>query len=186
MTTYISILRGINVSGQKLIKMADLQKTYEKLGFGNITTYVQSGNVVFTGKKAAPEKLASAITQQIAKDFGFQVPVIVFGIHTLKQIIASNPFINDSEKDIAYLHVTFLSAQPPNFDVKAIEEKKQIGEAIAFTNEAVYLYCTNGYGKTKLTNNFLETKLQVSATTRNWKTTTELVRLAEQITLHAG
>jgi uncharacterized protein (DUF1697 family) len=185
MPTYISILRGINVSGQKLIKMADLQKTYEKLGFGSITSYVQSGNVVFTGKKAAPNELAISITQQIAKDFGFQVPVIVLTIDTLKQIIASNPFINDSEKDIAYLHVTFLSSHPPKFDVKAIEEKKQIGEAIAFTNAAVYLYCPNGYGKTKLTNNFLETKLQVSATTRNWKTTTELVRMAEQITLHA-
>jgi uncharacterized protein (DUF1697 family) len=183
MPTYISILRGINVSGQKLIKMADLHKTYEKLGYGNITTYVQSGNVVFTGKKAAPEKLASAITQQIAKDFGFQVPVIVFGIHTLKQIIASNPFINDSEKDIAYLHVTFLSAHPPKFVVKAIEEKKQTEEAIAFTNAAVYLYCPNGYGKTRLTNSFLESKLQVTATTRNWKTTNELVRMAEQITL---
>jgi uncharacterized protein (DUF1697 family) len=183
MPTYISIVRGINVSGQKLIIMADLQKTYEKLGFGNIATYVQSGNVVFTGKKAAPEKLAASITQEIAKDFGFQVPVIVFSMLTLKQIIASNPFINDREKDIAYLHVTFLSAQPPKFDVKSIEEKKLSGEAIAFTNAAVYLYCPNGYGKTKLTNSFLESKLQVSATTRNWKTTTELVRLAEQITL---
>ena len=183
MTTYISILRGINVSGQKLIKMAHLQKTYEKLGFGSITTYVQSGNVVFTGKKATPNELAASITQQIAKDFGFQVPVIVFSINKLKQIIASNPFINDSQKDIAYLHVTFLSSQPPKFDVEAIEEKKQIGEAIAFTNAAVYLYCPNGYGKTKLTNNFLETKLQVSATTRNWKTANELARIADEIAL---
>ena len=63
MTTYISILRGINVSGQKLIKMVDLQKTYEKLGFGSITTYVQSGNVVFTEKKATPKELAASITK---------------------------------------------------------------------------------------------------------------------------
>ena len=72
MLTYISILRGINVSGQKLIKMADLHKTYEKLGYGNITTYVQSGNVVFTGKKAAPEKLASAITNKLPKTLAFR------------------------------------------------------------------------------------------------------------------
>ncbi|MCX6263118.1 MAG: DUF1697 domain-containing protein [Bacteroidetes bacterium] len=183
MTTYISTLRGINVSGQKLIKMADLQKTYEKLGFGNITTYVQSGNVVFTGKKATPKELAASISQQIAKDFGFQVPVLVLSINSLRQIIASNPFLQDSEKDIAFIHITFLSSQPPKFDEKAIEEKKLGGEAIAFTNMAVYLYCPNGYGKTKLTNSFLETKLQVSATTRNWKTTNELVRIAEEISL---
>ena len=183
MTTYISILRGINVSGQKLIKMADLQKTYEKLGFGSITTYVQSGNVVFTEKKATPKELAASISKQIAKDFGFQVPVIVFSINTLKQIIASNPFIKDREKDTAFLHVTFLSSPPPKFDEKTIEEKKQSGEAIAFTNMAVYLYCPNGYGKTKLTNSFLETKLQVSATTRNWKTANELARIADEIAL---
>ena len=183
MTTYISILRGINVSGQKLIKMADLQKTYQKLGFGSITTYVQSGNVVFTEKKATPKELAASITKQIAKDFGFQVPVIVFSINTLKQIIASNPFIKDRENDTAFLHVTFLSSPPPKFDEKTIEEKKQSGEAIAFTNMAVYLYCPNGYGKTKLTNSFLETKLQVSATTRNWKTANELARIADEIAL---
>ena len=124
MTTYISILRGINVSGQKLIKMAHLQKTYEKLGFGSITTYVQSGNVAFTGKKLTTNELAASISKQITKDFGFQVPVIVFSINKLKQIIASNPFINDSQKYISYLHVTFLSSQPPKFDVEAIEEKK--------------------------------------------------------------
>jgi uncharacterized protein (DUF1697 family) len=183
MPTFISILRGINVSGQKLIKMADLQKTYEKLGFGNITTYVQSGNVVFTGKKTAPEKLVASITKQISKDFGFQVPVIIFSINTLKQIIANNPFLKGSEKDIAFLHVTFLSSPPPKFDEKTIKEKKLGGEAIAITNMAVYRYCPDGYGKTKLTNSFLETKLQVSATTRNWKTTNELLRIAEEIAL---
>jgi uncharacterized protein (DUF1697 family) len=163
--------------------MAVLQKTYEKLGLGNITTYVQSGNVVFTEKKATPKELAASITKQIAKDFGFQVPVIVFSINTLKQIIASNPLLQDSEKDIAFIHITFLSSPPPKFDEKTIEEKKLGGEAIAFTNMAVYLYCPNGYGKTKLTNSFLETKLQVSATNRNWKTTNELLRIAEEIAL---
>jgi uncharacterized protein (DUF1697 family) len=180
MTIYISILRGINVSGQKLIKMDALQRLYESLGFHSITTYVQSGNVVFAGNKAQPEELAQTITLQIEKDFGFNVPVIVLTIDTLKQIIDNNTFLKDSDKDTAFLHVTFLSSKPQNADFNAIEEKKLNGEEIFFSDNAIYLYCPNGYGKTKLTNGFLETKLKVEATTRNWKTTNELLRIAQE------
>ena len=180
MTTYISILRGINVSGQKLIKMDALRNSYEKLGFSSVTTYVQSGNVIFTGNNAKPNELTQTITLQIEKDFGFDVPVIVLTIDNLKQIIDSNPFLKHSDKDTTYLHVTFLSSKPQKNDFKAIEEKKLNGEEISFADNAIYLYCPNGYGKTKLTNSFLETKLKVGATTRNWKTTNELLKIAQE------
>ena len=182
MTTYISILRGINVSGQKLIKMDALRKCYENLGFCNVTTYVQSGNVVFSDNKAKPDELAQTITRQIEKDFGFNVPIIVLTIDNLKQIIDSNPFFKDSDKDNAFLHVTFLSSKPQKADFNSIEEKKLSGEEISFSDNAVYMYCPNGYGKTKLTNSFLEKKLKVGATTRNWRTTNELLRIALETT----
>lgn len=180
MITYISILRGINVSGQKLIKMDALRKSYENLGFRSVTTYVQSGNVFFIGNRVKPDELAQTITQQIEKDFGFDVPVIVLTIENLKQIIESNPFIKHSHKDTTFLHVTFLTSKPQETDINTIEEKKLSGEDIFITDNAVYLYCPNGYGKTKLTNTFLETKLKVGATTRNWKTTNELLKIAQQ------
>lgn len=180
MTTYIAILRGINVSGQKLIKMDALRKSFENLGFHNITTYVQSGNVVFAGKEAEPDELAQTITRQIIKDFGFDVPVIVLTIDSLKQIIDSNPFLKESDKDTAFLHVTFLSAKPQKINFNTIEEKKLNGEEISFTDNAIYLYCPNGYGKSKLNNSFLETKLKVGATTRNLKTTNELLNIAQK------
>mgnify|MGYP003557868968 CR=1 FL=1 len=90
MTTYISILRGINVSGQKLIKMDDLRKMYEILGFRNVTTYVQSGNVIFNGDHFELSDLEQRISKQIQNDFGFEVPVIVLTIDKLKQIIYNN------------------------------------------------------------------------------------------------
>jgi uncharacterized protein (DUF1697 family) len=142
---------------------------------------VQSGNVVFTGKEAEPDEIAQTITLQINKDFSFDVPVIVLTIDSLKQIIDSNPFLKDSDKDTAFLHVTFLSSKPQKLDFNTIEEKKLSGEAISFADNAVYLYCPNGYGKSKLNNSFLETKLKVGATTRNWKTTNELLKLAKEI-----
>lgn len=181
MTTYISILRGINVSGKRLIKMDALRNLFESLGFQNIITYVQSGNVIFTSKESNAHNLELKISQQIEKNFGFDVPVIVLTIDHLKKIIEHNPFSNDSNKDPVFLHVTFLSSQPGHYDLKTIEDKKLNDEEILISNDAVYLYCPNGYGRTKLTNNFIEAKLKTGATTRNWKTTNELLRLAGNI-----
>lgn len=179
MTTYISILRGINVSGQKLIKIDALRKSYENMGFHNVTTYLQSGNVIFTGNEFEINDLEQKISQQIEKDIGFEVPVIVLTIDKLQKVIENNPFLKEPDKDQAFLHVTFLSTKPDHFDRVTIEDKKQNGEEIFFTDIAVYLYCPNGYGRTKLNNNFLEAKIKVGATTRNWKTTNELLKIAQ-------
>ncbi|MFN0049046.1 MAG: DUF1697 domain-containing protein [Cytophagales bacterium] len=177
MATYISILRGINVSGQKLIKMDDLKKVYENLNLVDIQTYLQSGNVIFSTKESDLRNLETKIKTQIEKDFGFEVPIIVLNIETLADIIKHNPFANDNRHDISCLHVTFLAEQPKEIDKKSIEVKKQEGEKIEFAQNAIYLYCPNGYGKTKLHNTFLESKLKVNATTRNWKTVNELLKL---------
>ncbi len=178
MTTYISLLRGINVSGQKLIKMEALKKMYSNLKFENIQTYLQSGNVIFSTLATDLKILENQITSQLEKELGFDVPVIVLEVEWLKEIINQNPFAKDTQKDVSFLHVTFLSDQLKEIDRKSIEDKKQSGEEIEFAKNAVYLYCPNGYGKTKLNNNFLESKLKVKATTRNWKTVNELLKLA--------
>ena len=177
MTTYISILRGINVSGQKIIKMDALKRMYEKLNFENVQTYVQSGNVIFSVKETDTKEIEKIISSQIEKEFGFDVPVIVLSAKTLGTIIENNPFTNDNSKEPQFFHVTFLADSLIEFDKEKIVEKKHASEKIAFTPNAVYLYCPNGYGRTKLNNNFLENKLKVPTTTRNWKTTRELLKL---------
>jgi uncharacterized protein (DUF1697 family) len=175
---YISILRGINVSGRNLIKMDALRKLYEQLGFHSIATYVQSGNILFTTKTAEPHKLAQAISMKIKTEFGFEVPVIVMTPDTLKSVIDKNPFSTDAQKDPSFFHVTFLASKPLSFNQNLIESKKMAEEAIHFGGEAVYLYCPNGYGKTKLSNSWLESKLKCISTTRNWKTVNELYKMA--------
>jgi len=180
MTTYISVIRGINVSGQKLIKMDALRKSYENIGFYNVTTYLQSGNVIFSCNDIEINYLEQKISLQIEKDFGFEVPVIVLTIDKLEKVIENNPLLKDPNIDQAFLHVTFLSSKPDHFNRSTIEGRKQNGEEIFFTDSAVYLFCPNGYGRTKLNNNFLEAKLKVGATTRNWKTTTELFKIAKE------
>ena len=181
MTTYISILRGINVSGQKIIKMDALQKMYENLGFQSVKTYIQSGNVIFKSKDSKIDGVVQTISRQIKKDFGFDVPVIVLTIDKLKKIIKNSPFSKDLRKDASFLHVTFLSSKPKSFEREVIETKRSNKEEISFSDDAVYLYCPDGYGISKLSNSFLETKLKVGATTRNWKTTNELLKIALEI-----
>jgi len=110
-----------------------------------------------------------------------EVPVIVLTMSKLKQVIDNNPLLKNQNIDSASLYVTFLYSLLHHFDHKIIEDKKQNEEEISFSDNAVYLYCPNGYGRTKLTNNFLESRLKVGATTRNWKTTTELFKIAQTI-----
>ena len=179
MITYISILRGINVSGQKMIKMDVLREMYSGLQFINVRTYIQSGNVVFQFKNSENGDLEKLISGQIIKSFGLEVPVIVIKMDELKIIVGSNPFIGDKTKDTSFLHVTFLSSVPERDNFETIGKVKLPGEELVLINRAVYLYCPNGYGNTKLSNTYLEKSLKTSATTRNWKTTIELLTLAE-------
>ncbi|MDD4529879.1 MAG: DUF1697 domain-containing protein, partial [Bacteroidales bacterium] len=147
----------------------------------NVKTYVQSGNVIFSYDDIEINKLEEQIFQQIKKDFGFDVPVIVMSIEKIEEIIKNNPFLKDKSKEESFMHVTFLASKSETYKFNAIEEKKQDNEDIVFSDYAVYLYCPNGYGNTKLNNNFIETKLKVRATTRNWKTTNELFQIAKQL-----
>lgn len=182
MKTYISILRGINVAGKNKIKMDALRNSYESLQCKNVTTYVQSGNVIFQGENIRPVEWGVRISKKIKIDFGFEVPVIVLEIEELQQIVRENPFVKHRDKDAAFFHVTFLGSNPLKSNFDAIALKKQTGEEIAFTEKAIYLYCPNGYGKTKLNNAFLENKMQVTATTRNWKSTNALMEIALRVT----
>lgn len=178
MATYISILRGINVSGRNMIKMDALRDMYTALGFTDVKTYIQSGNVIFRSKKTNAAALGQQIAAALTQTFSVDVPVLVLDEPVLQSVIRKNPFLKDKSKDPAYLHVTFLSAAPDKTLFTKLEEGNYGEDDIALVDNAVYLYCPGGYGNTKLTNKFLETKLKVVATTRNWKTTNELLKMA--------
>jgi uncharacterized protein (DUF1697 family) len=180
MTTYISILRGINVSGQKKILMADLQMLYEKLGFKNITTYIQSGNIVFDTDKKTQTQLEQSIHKAIAQHYTFEVPVMVRTAEDMQKVVMTNPFLKIKGIDVAKLHVTFLSDRPAASELKVIESFDYAPDQFKIIGQEVFLYCPESYGETKLSNNFFEKKLNVTATTRNWKTVNKLVELASK------
>jgi uncharacterized protein (DUF1697 family) len=174
--TYISILRGINVSGHRLIKMAALKSIFSSLGFSNVHTYIQSGNIVFRSTISNSKKLSSLIKAALQKEFGYDVPVITLTVEELEGIICSNPFAKNNTKDNSFFHITFLAEEP---EQKNIETVQKVNEEYEIVDKAIYLYCPAGYSNSKLTNTFLERKLKTVATTRNWKTSLELLRIAK-------
>lgn len=178
MESYIAILRGINVSGQKKIKMEDLRQLLAGLNFHNIRTYIQSGNVIFEHEKSDPLELAKQIEHKIFDKYGFEVPVIVKTATELEHILHNNPFLKGRKEDESRLHVTFLAEEPGQELLNKIKGTDYKPDEFIISDQAIYLFCPNGYGRTKLTNNFFENKLQVTATTRNWKTVNKLVGIA--------
>lgn len=179
MPKYIALLRGINVSGKNIIKMEALKQLCSQLGFLQIQTYIQSGNLIFEAEQKDHLQLASEISAAIAKEYGYHVPTIVLSIETLTSIANNNPYINEN-KDASFMHITFLGTKPKSDADIQIQAKLQADEAYSITPNAVYLYCPSGYGNTKLTNQFLEKQLGAQATTRNWKTIQTLIQLAKK------
>jgi len=180
METYISLLRGINVSGSKMIKMDQLKKLYHELQFTGIQTYIQSGNVIFkTGIKDI-KSLENQISEAIKTQFGFEVPVLVLPKEKLLEILNNNPFLkNDSDMSVSGLYVTLLQEAPSDEATEKIMALDFSPEKIVLQNQVLFLFLPKGYGNTKLNNNFFESRLKTSATTRNWKTLMAIASLAE-------
>jgi len=179
MKTYISMLRGINVSGQKQMRMEALRQAYEKLNLRHVRSYVQSGNVVFESEESDMELLAGRIEAQIEQAFGLVVPVFLREAHDFQRIIAGNPFLVGRSEDPGKLHVTFLYRLVAEIDPDRLRISGEQADEFVIGQQEVYLFCPNGYGKTKLTNTFFENKLKQPATTRNWRTITALYEMAK-------
>lgn len=177
---YIALLRGINVSGQKKIKMIDLKNLFEALGFKNVKTYIQSGNVIFDYNSIDIEKLANEIEKKISEIFGFFVNIVIRTDEELRNIINNNPLVKDPNVEFDNLYVTFMLDIPDSSSVKLLDEKKEENEKLSIISREIYLYCPNGYGRTKLNNVMIEKKLKTVATTRNWKTINNLLEMSKQ------
>ncbi len=177
MKTYIALLRGINVSGQKIIRMADLKAHLEELGWEGIQTYIQSGNIVFQSTDTHPLHLAQQIQQKLQEKYGFDVPTLVLEAQELAQIISNNPFSRDPEKAPDRLYVTFLFDIPRADLVEKLQEAGQKNEHFFLDDKFIFLYYPDGYGKAVMNNNAFEKVLQVRATSRNWKTVNKLYEM---------
>ncbi|AFM13074.1 DUF1697 domain-containing protein [Turneriella parva] len=175
---YISLLRGINVSGQKKIKMTDLKAVFEKMKLQDVETYIQSGNVVFSSPERNAGKLSAALEAGIKKAFGFDVSVIIRNAAEWQKILKSNPFLKRAEVPAKFMFVTLLSETATSAPETALRAYCRSGEEFALKGCELYLIYPNGSGKSKLNLNVIERQLNVTGTARNWNT---MLALAEML-----
>lgn len=178
METYISLLRGINVSGQKKIRMADLRSLYETLELKNVQSYLQSGNVVFDSKEQDAAKLRNLIEAQIEATYGFSVPILILIGDDFRRLIGSRPFVKERSENPTRVMVTFFYERPDRSKLDALSIPENETCQFVIGKHEIFLHCPDGYGRSKLSNNFFERKLGVIATTRNWKTVEALHMMA--------
>jgi uncharacterized protein (DUF1697 family) len=176
MRTYIAVLRGVNVGGN-VLKMERLRELWSELGFKNVRTYVQSGNVVFEAESSRA-RFGPTIEPKLAGETRLPVSVIVRSATEMGKLIAINPFLNEADIDRAKLHVTFLASAPTKESLVKLNGINAAGDRFHASGKEIYLHCPDGYGNTKLSNNALEKALSVRATTRNWNTVTTLYQMA--------
>ena len=180
MSTYIAILRGISGSGARPLPMKELKELFEGLKCGNVRTYIQSGNVILESGKLDPTAFAGKVEAAIKKKYDYEVPVLVRSLEEMKDVAKANPYLKNKGIELDKLHVTFLAEAPKQAEAEKITGTTFGNDSFALHGREVYVHCPDGYGNSKLNNNWFESKLKVRATTRNWRTVNELVRIGEE------
>jgi uncharacterized protein (DUF1697 family) len=176
--SHLVLLRGVNVSGRNRLPMADLRALLGSAGFGDVRTYLQSGNVCCTATGTAAT-VADAVSALLRSELGLAVPVVARTAGEWASVVAANPLV-DRTDDPTKLHATFLDGVPDPGKAAGLSEAAAAfaPEELALSGAEVYLFTPAGYGNAKLQNDLLERRLGRTATTRNWRTVLALADLA--------
>jgi uncharacterized protein (DUF1697 family) len=170
---FAALLRGINVGGKNTLPMGELRTVCHELGHLDPVTYLQSGNVVFTSS-ADPKAIVAGMEGSIAERFGLKVRVLLRTHPELVTVAANSPFDQD---DPTKLHVLFLSDRPKAAALATLDRDRSPGDEFHAAGRELYLHLPNGAGRTKLTLDYFERRLDVTGTARNWNTLLRLVEL---------
>ena len=175
MYTHISFLRGINVGGHKKIKMAELKTVYTSLGFQNVRTLLQTGNVIFDSEKADTRSLSEQIRAAIEQHFELDTEVIMRSPDQMQAILQDHPFSKAQLDEPGKISIVFLAQTPSEQAYEQLIQAHSGPETIHPHGEELYIFYENGKGRSKLTNNFIENKLKVAGTSRNWNTVNKII-----------
>lgn len=177
MHTHIALLRGINVSGQNIVRMADLQEYFTSFGGVEVRTYIQSGNVVFQHRERSPVQLRKSLEKHLAAQLGYAVPTLVKTANEIAAIAAASPFDPGLPEFGKRMHVCFFERAPTQAAVAGIQPWTSESERLVVKGAAGYAYYADGLGRARLSSAVIERKLGV-VTLRNWNTVTALLKLA--------
>jgi uncharacterized protein (DUF1697 family) len=180
MPIYIAMLRAVNLGPHNRMKMDQFRQSMEKLGFEQVQTYIQSGNAIFKTPQSSPIALTKKLEEKILADFGLSISVVLRTSAEMGKVIGNNPFLKRRGIDPTKLHITFLSQPPAEAGLKKIATRDTGPDEFRCSGSEIYLYCPQGYGRTKLSNLALEKLLVVHGTTRNWNTVNKLYEMSVQ------
>ncbi|UUW07703.1 DUF1697 domain-containing protein [Flavobacterium plurextorum] len=176
MTTHLALLRGINVSGHNMMKMDALKIMLENIGFQNIRTYLQTGNV-FVDSEEDASKVGFMIKQEIFKVFGHEVPTIVITKEDLELCFKNNPFLKEKDIDTKKLYVAFVSTQLKKENINDLKISQFKPDEASIDGNRIFIKYAVGAGKTRFDQKYIEKKLNITATIRNWNTVTNLLAM---------
>jgi uncharacterized protein (DUF1697 family) len=178
MTTYMALLRGINVGGHNPIKMSELRRMFEEMGLSYVQTYIQSGNVLFQSQ-LEEEPLRQRIEHEIRVVFGLSVPIVLRTVVECKRIVATCPFSADDLAAGESLYVSLLAGPPSQEGIDSLPTGNGEIDEYRITGREIYVLCRQSYHKSKFSNQYFEQKLKVSATSRNWRTIHKLLDMGQ-------
>jgi len=176
---YVALLRSVNVAGHGRIAMDELRASFDALGYTDVTTYIQTGNVLFSTGSKSEAGVAAAIEQRLDEDFGDSPAVLVRTVTDLWRVGGTSPYAKGGA-DPARHHVTFLATRPAKAALEALTLPPSGRDELVVDGREVYVHTPDGYAQTKYTGTFLERRLGVVSTTRNWNTVSKLCALAQR------
>ncbi|WP_163397672.1 DUF1697 domain-containing protein [Flavobacterium fluviatile] len=177
MTTHLALLRGINVSGHNMMKMDALKTMLENIGFQNVRTYLQSGNVFVDTQEESASKVGFMMKQEIFKVFGHEVPVVVITKEDLQLCFKNNPFLKEKDIDTKKLYVAFISIALKKESINDLKISQFKPDEASIDGNRIFIKYAIGAGKTRFDQKYIEKKLNVTATIRNWNTVTNLLNM---------
>lgn len=173
---YIALFRGINVGGKNTIPMKSLKERIEALGYSDVSSYIQSGNILFRSSPSKAKKFPTDVQKAICDQFGFKPEILLLSVEKLKAAMGKNPF-PEAEKNPKSLHFYFLEHPPKDPNLEKLTQLKVEREAFALIGDVLYLYAPDGIGRSKLASN-VEKLLGVKATARNANTVRKLLEMS--------
>ena len=184
MPKYVALLRGINVGGNRKMKMADLKSVIEKAGFSGVQTYVQSGNIVFEGAAEAVAGIAARLEAACEKAFGFHTEFIIRDETTFRAEAAACPYVNEAleptdGREPKLLHIAYLLSVPDEGRIRALIDGYEGPEDITLKGNALYIYYRAGSARSDFSALLTAKKLGTTPTSRNWNTVLKLLSMLD-------
>ncbi|MCF3103652.1 DUF1697 domain-containing protein [Streptomyces roseoverticillatus] len=179
MTTYVALLRGINVGGKKRVPMQTLRELLSGMGCGSVRTHLNSGNAVFTHPGADPDELARELERAIERELGFAVTCMVRDAGDIRRVVDADPF-SGREVDPSRYVVTFLAGPAGPATVADVDPAAYAPEEFVLAGRELYVYYAEGIRDAKLAKVLTERRLGTAGTGRNWNTVTKLAAMAQE------